>query len=102
MVKKEMQGEKCGDINDARGLLGKAITDLTCMAHSGIQSWQQSLLLEHASPDVKWQLADAQLKQEIRCLEKENLEQDATDVLMQLTGAASSSTSSLSSPDVAE
>jgi len=72
------------------------------MAHSGIQSWQQLLLLEHASADVKQQHADAQLKQDIRHLEKENLEQDVTDVLMQLTGAAFSCTSSLLSPDLAE
>jgi len=78
------------------------MNDLACMACSGIQSWQQSLLLKHASADVKWQLADAQLKQEIRCLEKDNSEQDATDILMQLTGAAASCTSSLSTPGETE
>jgi len=49
--------------------------------------------------DVKRRLADAQLKREIRRLEKENSEHEATHVLMQLNGAAGSSTSSLSSPD---
>jgi len=53
-VKKEAIEEKChgNDIDDARGLLGKAINEFTSMGHSGFQRWQQSLLLEHASEDV--------------------------------------------------
>jgi len=96
-----MVGNKChcSDIDDARGLLGKAIDDLVSMACSGFQSWQQLILLEHASKGVKQQLADAQLKREIRHLEKESLEHKATDLLMQLTGAFGSCTSSLSLPD---
>jgi len=73
--------------------------EFASMGRSGFQSWQQSLLLEHASEDVKRRLADAQLKRDIRRLEKENSEHEATHVLMQLNGAAGSSTSSLSSPD---
>jgi len=55
--------------------------------------------LEHSSEDVKQQLTNAQLKREIRHLEKESLEHKATDLLMQLTGAFGSCTSSLSLPD---
>jgi len=57
------------------------------------------MLLEHASNSAKRQLADAQLKCEIRYLEKERLEHDATDALMHLTGTACPSTSSLSLPE---
>jgi len=61
------------------------------------------MLLEHPSDSVKQQLADAQLKKEIRHLQKENSEQEATDVLMQLSGSGGpSSTSSLSLPELGE
>jgi len=43
-------------------MIGKAINEFTSMARSGFESWQQSIFLQHASDDVKRQLADAQLK----------------------------------------
>ncbi len=103
IVKKESTGEKHNHdsgADDARMMIGRALNDLASMARSGFQSWQQSMLLEHASDSVKRQLADTQLTKEIRRLQKENLEQDATDILMQLPGGCGpSSTSSLSSPE---
>jgi len=102
IVKKEQTEEKHrhdSGIDDARVMIGQALNDLASMAHSGFASWQQSLLLEHASDTVKQQLADVQLKCQIQHLEKEDMEKDATDVLMQLPGGGGpSSTSSLSSP----
>jgi len=99
IIKKEPTGDKFhhdGFIDDARIMIGQALNDLTSLAHSSFESWQQSLLLEHTSNNVKWQLADAQLKHEVQCLEKENMEKDVMDVLMQLTsGTGPSSTSSL-------
>jgi len=90
------------DTAEARSLLGKALNDFTSMARSGFQSWHQSMMLQHASENVRRELADAALRQEIRRMEKESMEQDATDVLMQLPNkvAGASSTSSLSSPEV--
>jgi len=104
VVKKESaQGDSHpGADNVTRGILGKALDEFAFMARSGLASWQQSMLLQHASDSVKRELADAQLKLEISRLKKESLEHDATDVLMNLTtpgGAAHSSTSSLSLPD---
>jgi len=103
IVKKEPTGDKHhhnGTVDDARMMIGRVLNDLASMARSGFESWQQSLLLEHASDSVKLQLADVQIKCQIRHLEKENMEKDATDVLMQLTSSGGhSSTSSLSSPE---
>jgi len=48
-----------------RVLIGQALNDLASMACSGFKSWQQSLLLEHASDRMKQQLVDAPLKHEI-------------------------------------
>jgi len=74
---------------------------LETMACAGFQSWQQSVLLGHASESVKHQHADAHLMKEIKCMEKESLESDAIDMLMQLPGAVSgySCSSSMSLPE---
>jgi len=50
---------------------------------------------------MKHQLADVQLMKEIKCIKKENLDNDATDMLMQMPRSAAgySCTSSLSLPE---
>jgi len=62
IMKKELPEDKpCHggrDIDDARSLIGQALNDLASMACAGFQSWQQSMLLEHASDSMKHQLAD--------------------------------------------
>ncbi len=105
IMKKEMQGKTHHGVNNAdnvRGIIGKALDDFSSMVHSDLASWQQSMMLQHASNSVKRELADAQLKLEIIHLKRESLEHDITDVLMHLTTggtAHSSSTSTLSFSD---
>ena len=52
-------------VDDAQMMIVQALNELASMAHSGFESWQQSMLLEHAIDSMKQQLADAQLKKEI-------------------------------------
>jgi len=96
IVKTEPSATNNAGLDNAKNIIGKAINEFTSMACSGFESWQQSIFLQHASDDMKRQLADTQLKKEILHLEKENSEKDATTALMQLTSTATSSTSSLS------
>jgi len=104
IIKKELLEDKpCHGSNEyyAQSLIGQGLNDLASMACAGFQTWQQSMLLEHASESVKHQLADASLMKEMKHMEKESLENDAMDVLMQMSGAVSgySCTSSLSLPE---
>jgi len=104
IIKKELPEDKPhhgSNMDDAQSMIGRALNDLASMACTGFQSWQQSMLLEHASKSVKHWLADTSLMKEIKCMEEESLENDAMDVLMQMPGAISgySCTSSLSLPE---
>jgi len=40
-------------VDDARIMIGQALNDLTSMAHSEFKSWQQPILVEHASDTMK-------------------------------------------------
>ena len=79
-VKTPPDGNEVGGNNAARGSdeMRLAITSLVDIAKDGLSSWQTSMLMAHASDDVKQQLANATMKQKILQVEKNNQEMENT------------------------
>jgi len=100
-VKKEqsensmMRGDN--NVGHEKVLVGNALNEIVNIARAGFASWEQSMYFQHADENLKQQLANARIHQEITRLQeleeaknKKNMimrdEHDAIGAFMQLAG----------------
>jgi len=56
---------------DPKIAVGEELTEIANITHAGFSSWEQSMYFQHADKNLKQQLANAHIHQEIMHLESE-------------------------------
>jgi len=71
-VKKEhnennmMHGDN--NVTNDKASVGNTLNEIVNIARAGFASWEQSMYFQHADENLKQQLANARIRQEINCL----------------------------------